>query len=195
MGGAALAAAECEGEEATSGLQPRAGDGSGGGGTGLAPLAIAEPAESWRVELSLDVDAAAAEEQAVRVQLAVVQAPLPPSPFAGGGAAAGGQRSTPVTPHPSAASLNIRDADASSGAVRLGPSRLQQAGGSSGAGGAVPAAAGAPGSGVGSPGEAAVRDALLAQQFLDGHSSQLTYHGLTALQEALRPNQLAVFFR
>lgn len=40
-----------------------------------------------------------------------------------------------------------------------------------------------------------MREALLVQQFLDGHSSQLTYHGLVALQEGLRPNQLAVFFR
>ncbi|EFN59098.1 hypothetical protein CHLNCDRAFT_137880 [Chlorella variabilis] len=51
------------------------------------------------------------------------------------------------------------------------------------------------GSRGGSPGEAAVREALLVQQFLEGSGSQLTYHGLLALHEGLRPNQLAVFFR
>ena len=33
------------------------------------------------------------------------------------------------------------------------------------------------------------------QDFLDGTSSQLTEHGLCSLQEGLRPNELAVFFR
>ncbi|KAL4859491.1 Ubiquitin carboxyl-terminal hydrolase MINDY-1 [Chlorella vulgaris] len=51
------------------------------------------------------------------------------------------------------------------------------------------------GASEGSPGESAVRDALLVQQFLDSSPSQLTYHGLAALHEGLRPNQLAVFFR
>lgn len=33
------------------------------------------------------------------------------------------------------------------------------------------------------------------QDFLDSTSSQLTEHGLCSLQQGLRPNELAVFFR
>lgn len=46
-----------------------------------------------------------------------------------------------------------------------------------------------------SPGERAVRDALLIREFLDGCPSQLTVHGLASLVEGLEGGQLAVFFR
>jgi hypothetical protein len=60
---------------------------------------------------------------------------------------------------------------------------------------AMAAAASSPPGGEASPGEAAVRRALLVQQFLEGSPSQLTFHGLAALHEGLQPGQLAVFFR
>lgn len=183
---AVAVAGEGEGEEATSALQPSGSNElqPGGGGSGLSQLAVLGSAESWRVELSLVVDETATSAP-VRAQLEL-RPELPPSPFEsfpssqlGDGAQ---RRSTPITPHPSAASLRVDEPAAAAGP---GPSRLQAVGG----------AGSPPGSGGGSPSEAAVRDALLVQQFLDGHPSQLTYHGLVALQEGLRPNQLAVFFR
>jgi hypothetical protein len=59
----------------------------------------------------------------------------------------------------------------------------------------TPAAVGA-GAGAGAgPDEGAVHEALLIQQFLEGTPSQLTWHGLAALHDGLRENQLAVFFR
>jgi hypothetical protein len=42
---------------------------------------------------------------------------------------------------------------------------------------------------------AARRDAAVAQSFLESHANQLTVYGLTALHDALRERQLAVFFR
>lgn len=51
------------------------------------------------------------------------------------------------------------------------------------------------GSGAAVPDEGAVHDALLIQQFLEGNPSQLTWHGLHALVDGLREEQLAVFFR
>jgi hypothetical protein len=39
------------------------------------------------------------------------------------------------------------------------------------------------------------RDAAIAQAFLETHASQLTVYGLSALHDALRERQLAVFFR
>lgn len=73
------------------------------------------------------------------------------------------------------------------GAVQAAPAAA--AASSSSAAGAVAPAAPAP------PDEGAVHDALLIQQFLEGASSQLTWHGLHALHDGLRPNELAVFFR
>ncbi|GAB4817828.1 hypothetical protein N2152v2_004874 [Parachlorella kessleri] len=61
--------------------------------------------------------------------------------------------------------------------------------------GSSAAAAAAPAAVAASPDEGAVHDALLIQQFLEGNPSQLTWHGLHALHEGLRENQLAVFFR
>ena len=40
-----------------------------------------------------------------------------------------------------------------------------------------------------------VKSALVARDFLESNSSQLTYHGITSLQEGLLEGQLAVFFR
>ncbi|CAG8718738.1 25573_t:CDS:2 [Dentiscutata erythropus] len=40
-----------------------------------------------------------------------------------------------------------------------------------------------------------VRDALITSQFLDASKTQLTYHGLLTLSEALPPGNLCVFFR
>ena len=40
-----------------------------------------------------------------------------------------------------------------------------------------------------------VKLALIAEDFLESNSSQLTYHGITSLQEGLLEGQLAVFFR
>ncbi|CAG8814356.1 19488_t:CDS:2 [Gigaspora margarita] len=40
-----------------------------------------------------------------------------------------------------------------------------------------------------------VRDALITSQFLDASKTQLTYHGLSTLSEALPPGNLCVFFR
>ena len=167
-------------------LRPRAGGSSGslaGDSVRLAPSGSLD----WRAELSLLVDeGASGEEQPVRVQL-LMRPPGLPSPFESpsnsmaldAARRAAGHASSAATPHPSAASLPT-------------PTEEQAA--------ALPGAAGAAVAGVaaggdGSPREAAVREALLVQQFLEGHPSQLTYHGLTALQEGLRPNQLAVFFR
>ncbi|PRW58319.1 FAM63A-like isoform X2 [Chlorella sorokiniana] len=86
------------------------------------------------------------------------------------------------------------DEVAAGGAAEAGTAAAIAAGAGAGAAAASGAASGG-GSNATSPGEAAVREALLVQQFLDGHPSQLTFHGLVALQEGLRPNQLAVFFR
>jgi hypothetical protein len=40
-----------------------------------------------------------------------------------------------------------------------------------------------------------IKSALVAKDFLESTSSQLTYHGITSLQEGLLEGQLAVFFR
>ncbi|CAG8598169.1 12519_t:CDS:2, partial [Cetraspora pellucida] len=40
-----------------------------------------------------------------------------------------------------------------------------------------------------------VRDALVTSQFLDASKTQLTYHGLSTLSEALPPGNLCIFFR
>lgn len=60
----------------------------------------------------------------------------------------------------------------------------------------VPSAPSPAGHGGLSPaGSADMRQALAMQAFLEGHPSQLTYHGLLSLHEGLRDGQLAVFFR
>lgn len=166
-----------DGDEATSALLPT----MPAEGSATEPLAIGLQPEE-QVQLSLTVDEAAGAERPVTVRLAVRGVQLPPSPFDSPSTSQRGLAvdagHLPATPYPSAASMQPDEAAA---------------------GGAAGAAAGSAGSGgasnATSPGEAAMREALLVQQFLDGHSSQLTYHGLVALQEGLRPNQLAVFFR
>ncbi|KAL4430888.1 hypothetical protein ABPG75_006144 [Micractinium tetrahymenae] len=199
-----------------------AAEGASGGGL-EAPLG-SSPVPSgtleWQAELGLEVDeaaAAAGQADAVRVRLTMRAPRPPPSPFdlspsasAGAtasqqqaGAPVGPQRSTPATPHTSLASMAAEQQEAASATAPAAPGPLAAPAASagepaaaSGSPGAASAAAAAPGSSGGSPGgEAAVRDALLVQQFLEGSPSQLTFHGLVALQEGLRPNQLAVFFR
>lgn len=183
-----------EGDEATSAL--RAATSAGGSATELQALSML-PAGSEQVQLSLVVDEAA--ERPVTAQLAVWVAQLPPSPFdspstSQRGLAVDAASHLPATPHASAASMQPDEAAVSGAAGAPGAADAAAAATAAGT-----AAAGGPPSGAGSsatsPGEAAVREALLVQQFLDGHSSQLTYHGLLALLEGLRPNQLAVFFR
>ncbi len=197
-----------------------AGDGGLEPTLGSSPLASATL--SWQAELALEVDetaAATGQGNAVRVRLAMRAPRPPPSPFdlspsnsasasaAPGqqeaGAAGAARRSAPTTPHPSLASMTPEQQESGSatgsGTPRLSAASAAGAGEPEAAGGspgAASAAAPVPGSSGASPaGEAAVRDALLVQQFLEGHPSQLTFHGLVALQEGLRPNQLAVFFR
>ncbi|UJR33045.1 hypothetical protein I4U23_020504 [Adineta vaga] len=43
--------------------------------------------------------------------------------------------------------------------------------------------------------EEVVRESLLIEQFLDEYSSQLTHYGILQLNQTMRDNQLAVFFR
>lgn len=40
-----------------------------------------------------------------------------------------------------------------------------------------------------------IRECLLLEQFLDENQSQLTFYGLLQLNETMRNNELAVFFR
>ncbi|KAI7841603.1 hypothetical protein COHA_004773 [Chlorella ohadii] len=173
-----------DGDEATSALRAALP----AGGSATEPLLLTMvPGE--QVQLSLVVDDTAGAERPVTVRLAVRAVQLPPSPFDSPSTSQRGLAvdpgHLPATPHPSAASMQPDDAAAGSGTVALGTAGAAAAGGvpSGGASNAT------------SPGEAAVREALLVQQFLDSHSSQLTYHGLVALQEGLGPNKLAVFFR
>eukprot|EP00887_Chlorella_sp_A99_P005413 scaffold1.g5413.t1 len=88
-------------------------------------------------------------------------------------------------------------AEESSGAAsQTSPARASPApasGAEGGRGGAHSASP--PGAALPSQGSADVREALLMQQFLEGHSSQLTYHGLASLHEGLKDGQLAVLFR
>lgn len=195
-----------------------AGDGGLGAPLGSSPLSSGTLA--WWAELGLEVDeaaAAAGHGNAVRVRLTMRAPRPPPSPFdlspsasasaAAGqheaGAAAAVRRSTPATPHPSLASMVPEQPESGSatGSATPGPLATSATGAgepeaASGSPGAASAVAAGPSSSGASPaGEAAVRDALLVQQFLEGSPSQLTFHGLVALQEGLRPNQLAVFFR
>jgi hypothetical protein len=179
---------EEDAEGATSALRPHAG-GSSGSLAGDSLLLAPSGSLEWLAELNLLVDeGASGEEQAARVQLLLRPPKLPSSPFEsrsnsmGMDAArrAAGHASCAATPHPSAASLPTPPEEQAAAAGAAGAAAAGVAGGSGG---------------DGSPREAAVREALLVQQFLEGNPSQLTYHGLTALQEGLRPNQLAVFFR
>lgn len=87
---------------------------------------------------------------------------------------------------PAAAARDLSAHETHGGAVQAAAAASSS---SSSAAGAVASAAPAP------PDEGAVHDALLIQQFLEGASSQLTWHGLHALHDGLRPNELAVFFR
>jgi hypothetical protein len=179
---------EEDAEGATSALRRPAGgssDSLAGDGLLLAPSGSME----WLAELNLVVDeGASGEGQPVRVQLLLRPPQLPSSPFESRSNSMGldlarraaAHASSAATPHPSAASLHTPPEEQAAAAGAAGAAAAGAAGGSGG---------------DGSPREAAVREALLVQQFLDGNPSQLTYHGLTALQDGLRPNQLAVFFR